>query len=897
MVKRAKTSQDDKVNNGTVSRIFHPYRAVGHVTTSVPIAVQLRGTEYFITASVGSAFQIYALSKLRLKFVSEPVIGGADILALAVSQNFTFVSTSAGHIEKFERAKRVAVMESNSGDKESSPAISMIIFGSSLVSVHDDNVLRVWTVEDAELHAEIPFDPSCSLSCAMHPSTYLNKIVVGSSQGRLQLWNIKTCKKIYEFKLNFGCGITCIEQSPVVDVVAIGLSDGRIALHNLKTDQTLVSFKQSDRVTAISFRTDEHHFMATASMTGEVAIWDLDEKRLVHVMNDAHSGSVQYVMYLHGKASMISSGSDNSIKQWMFDSLDGVPRLFRSRSGHHAPPTFIRYYDVEGKYLLSAGSDKSLRLFCTYRDEQNVELSQGSVERKAKMQNCSMDDIRLSQIVRFASSTTREYEWDNILSCHSHSKSANSWSFDRKAIGKFSFSSPDDTAIKCVAASFCGNFGYIGTSSGRIQMYNMQSGIHRRVFRDQDDRAHSKPVTDIKPDHANDKIMTSSLDGTVKIWDMHSGKLLKTVNVGVPVTQLELFDENNLLAIAADDFTIRLLDVDTCRVVREFHGHLNRITDMAFSPDGRWLITASLDSTVRSWDIPSGCLVDAFKTRSIPTSITFSPTGDFLISAHVNSVGLSMWTNKLQYSSVALRKLSEDHLPQLAEMPTIAVSDEEVQDLTDDDYVNYHYETPDQLADRLVTMSSEPRSKWHNLLNLETIKTRNKPKQPVTAPEKAPFFLPTVSGIEPKFVVDESKGDVTGDSQLINMSALGLETEFIRKLRESYKASNFQGFVNYMKVLSPSATDFEFKMIGSDNGYRDLQQLIEILVAVMESGRDFEILQAYMNAILKIHTDVFVSNPQIFKPFLEKYSHEQKAAWNRLNTKFQRCLCIMDFIK
>lgn len=26
----------------------------------------------------------------------------------------------------------------------------------------------------------------------MHPSTYLNKVLLGSSQGALQLWNIKT---------------------------------------------------------------------------------------------------------------------------------------------------------------------------------------------------------------------------------------------------------------------------------------------------------------------------------------------------------------------------------------------------------------------------------------------------------------------------------------------------------------------------------------------------------------------------------------------------------------------------------------------------------------------------------------------------------------------------------
>jgi U3 small nucleolar RNA-associated protein 21 len=34
----------------------------------------------------------------------------------------------------------------------------------------------------------------------VHPDTYLNKVVLGSSNGELQLWNFMTGKKIYTFK-------------------------------------------------------------------------------------------------------------------------------------------------------------------------------------------------------------------------------------------------------------------------------------------------------------------------------------------------------------------------------------------------------------------------------------------------------------------------------------------------------------------------------------------------------------------------------------------------------------------------------------------------------------------------------------------------------------------------
>lgn len=47
---------------------------------------------------------------------------------------------------------------------------------------------------------------------------------------------------------------------------------------------------------------------------------------------------------LHREPVMVSSGTDNCIKMWVFDSPDGTARLLRSREGHRAPPRAIRYY-------------------------------------------------------------------------------------------------------------------------------------------------------------------------------------------------------------------------------------------------------------------------------------------------------------------------------------------------------------------------------------------------------------------------------------------------------------------------------------------------------------------------------------------------------------------------
>jgi WD40 repeat protein len=62
-----------------------------------------------------------------------------------------------------------------------------------------------------------------------------------------------------------------------------------------------------------------------------------------------------------------------------------------------------------------------------------------------------------------------------------------------------------------------------------------------------------------------------------------------------------------------------------------------------FSPNSRWLVVTSLDSIIRTFDVPTGRLIDAFRTSSVATSISFSPTNDFLATAHVDSLGVYLW--------------------------------------------------------------------------------------------------------------------------------------------------------------------------------------------------------------------------------------------------------------
>lgn len=109
-----------------------------------------------------------------------------------------------------------------------------------------------------ELHSEIHFpSESFLITCALHPVTYLNKLLLGSSQGQLQLWNLRTSSLLYTFQ-GWGSKVVSLAQSQAVDIVGIGLENGNVLVHNVRMDETVMQFQQDwGPVTAISFRTGQ----------------------------------------------------------------------------------------------------------------------------------------------------------------------------------------------------------------------------------------------------------------------------------------------------------------------------------------------------------------------------------------------------------------------------------------------------------------------------------------------------------------------------------------------------------------------------------------------------------------------------------------------------------------
>lgn len=112
---------------------------------------------------------------------------------------------------------------------------------------------------------------------------------------------------------------------------------------------------------------------------------------------------------------------------------------------------------------------------------------------------------------------------------------------------------------------------------------------------------------------------------------------------------------------------------------------------MAWSPDARLLVTASMDATMRVWDVPGAMLIDWFAVASPVISLAFSPVGDFLATVHAGEKGIFLWycnpsisltvvvllmlgwgmrrSNEMYFSKVLLRPVSSS--PVLSQLPSV----------------------------------------------------------------------------------------------------------------------------------------------------------------------------------------------------------------------------------
>jgi WD40 repeat protein len=121
--------------------------------------------------------------------------------------------------------------------------------------------------------------------------------------------------------------------------------------------------------------------------------------------------------------------------------------------------------------------------------------------------------------------------------------------------------------------------------------------------------------------------------GQLYIWDITTGRQVGhpfTFSYTVSLLAPRFSPDNTQLAVAntGNSGQVSILDVATHKVVTVLTAHTGQVQDIAYSPNGKLLATASLDHTVRIWDAHTGRPLRILQHPNPVDTVAFSPNSD-----------------------------------------------------------------------------------------------------------------------------------------------------------------------------------------------------------------------------------------------------------------------------
>jgi len=141
-------------------------------------------------------------------------------------------------------------------------------------------------------------------------------------------------------------------------------------------------------------------------------------------------------------------------------------------------------------------------------------------------------------------------------------------------------------------------------SDATVRLWDVKTGNKLKEF------SYQAPLTDATFSPDGTQILGASVDGTLQLWDMstgtnlarftekHSGKALAVVLSQPPSP---LFGAAIKVLSGGSDKKVKLWDFSTGKLEREFVGHEDTVTSVAFSPDNTMALSGSCDHTIRLW--------------------------------------------------------------------------------------------------------------------------------------------------------------------------------------------------------------------------------------------------------------------------------------------------------
>ena len=138
---------------------------------------------------------------------------------------------------------------------------------------------------------------------------------------------------------------------------------------------------------------------------------------------------------------------------------------------------------------------------------------------------------------------------------------------------------------------------------------------------------------------------SGSSDGTIQLWDAESGEHTRTLKGHTDtVRTLAFSSDGKTLVSGSKDDTLRMWDINTGRMLRKLAGHSNDIKSVVFSRDGKMIASGSEDASVRLWDAKTGRFLPTLRGHSWGVeAVAFSPDAKTVVSGEGSTIVFWDW--------------------------------------------------------------------------------------------------------------------------------------------------------------------------------------------------------------------------------------------------------------
>jgi WD40 repeat protein len=457
-------------------------------------------------------------------------------------------------------------------------------------------------------------------------------LVTAGADNATRLWDVSTGAPLGAIAAT--AAVAHLAVSPDGSQFAVMVNGQAAARVYSATGDPIQSVQQPGELTDLAYSPNGRYLVTTGRRNGFV--WDTQTWVQLHVLS-GHTAAITDVVFAPD-GRVVTSSIDSSARIW--DPATG-DSLFIA-TGQQQQKLLAVAVSPDGSQLATASADNTVRLWNTPLGS-TPSLLGGDTDSVTSAVFSPKGGVLLT-----ASADGTARLWDTavpaLASLGAHSASVSSVAYSRDGKSVLS-GSADGTARlwrrgalsptfqqggKVTAAAFAPDGAVVLTAGddGTAKLWRVSGGSPVATF------PAGAPVRAAMFAGGGRAVVTGADDGSVKYWTA-GGTLVWNGGQGSAVAALAV-GKSGLIASGGANGAVQLWRADGRRAAK-LTGHTDAITSLAFSPDGRLLVSGSADRTARIWDVETGKLVHALTGHAFGvTSVSFSPSGRLVLTSSVD---------------------------------------------------------------------------------------------------------------------------------------------------------------------------------------------------------------------------------------------------------------------